>query len=70
MGVMGMNARNWRILETNGWVGEQSHPEAPRPLPQNYKVGQKLSYLFINSTRLGDHIEPYLLSTEHLRYPP
>jgi len=48
---MGVNARNWRILAMNGWVGEQSHPEAPRPVPQNYKVGQKLSYLFMNSTR-------------------
>jgi hypothetical protein len=48
---MGVNARNWRILAMNGWVGEQSHPEAPRPVPQNYKVGQKLSYLFIISTR-------------------
>ena len=38
------NGGNWSLLGRDEGEGVLRHPEAPRRVPRNYKVGQKFSY--------------------------
>jgi len=42
--VRGTNGGNWSLLGRDEGEGVLRHPEAPRRVPQNYKVGRKFSY--------------------------